>query len=103
MDAIRKKMQSLKSETDHLYANIARYENETKEANDQVNRYECDIRDYGKKIQTYECDFDETNDKLTKTRLIGDEGEGPEDRRGGCQRPFASYHADGGGEQEGRN
>ena len=32
MDAIRKKMQSLKSETDGLYATIAGFENETKEA-----------------------------------------------------------------------
>ena len=32
MDAIRKKMQSLKSETDSLYKTIAGFENETKEA-----------------------------------------------------------------------
>ena len=32
MDAIRKKMQSLESETDGLYKTIAGFENETKEA-----------------------------------------------------------------------
>ena len=32
MDAIRKKMQSLKGETDVLYATIARFEGDTKEA-----------------------------------------------------------------------
>ena len=32
MDAIRKKMQSLKSETDGLYATIDGFENATKEA-----------------------------------------------------------------------
>ena len=39
MDAIRKKMQSLKGETDGLYATIARYEESTKHSNslaDQV-------------------------------------------------------------------
>merc|ERR1712020_866117 len=66
MDAIRKKMQSLKSETDSLYATIARFENETKEANALSDKFDADIRDLGKKIQGYEVDFDETNDKLTK-------------------------------------
>merc|ERR1719414_2633131 len=66
MDAIRKKMQSLKSETDGLYATINKYEMETKEANSQIDKYDCDIRDLGKKIQGYEVEFDETNDKLTK-------------------------------------
>ena len=31
MDAIRKKMQSLKSETDHLYATIKKFEDAKKE------------------------------------------------------------------------
>ena len=66
MDAIRKKMQSLKSETDSLYATIARFEDETKEANALSDKYECDIRDVGKKTQSYEVEFDETMDKLTK-------------------------------------
>ena len=66
MDAIRKKMQSLKSETDQLLTTIARYEADTKDANSKNDQHEADIRDLGKKIQGYECDFDETNDKLTK-------------------------------------
>jgi hypothetical protein len=40
MDAIRKKMQSLKAETEQLYATIRRYEDATKEYTaraDQVN------------------------------------------------------------------
>ena len=39
MDAIRKKMQSLKGETDSLYATIQKFEDATKESNrlaDQV-------------------------------------------------------------------
>merc|ERR1711868_329953 len=67
MDAIRKKMQSLKSETDNLLATIAKFEGETKEANAKCDQHDCDIRDLGKKIQGYEVEFDETNDKLTKT------------------------------------
>ena len=75
MDAIRKKMQSLKGETDSLHATIARYEEETKEASKACDQHECDIRDIGKKIQNYECDFDETNDKLTKVMATLEERE----------------------------
>merc|ERR1719422_2663253 len=60
-------MQSLKSETDQLFATILRHENTAKDANKTTDQYECDIRDLSKKIQTYEVEFDETNDKLTKT------------------------------------
>ena len=67
MDAIRKKMQSLKSETDQLFNTINRLETEAKEANSRNEKCEADIRDLGKKITCYESDFDETNDKLTKT------------------------------------
>ena len=66
MDAIRKKMQSLKSETDQLYATIYKHEQTVKEANSKNDEHEVSIRDLGKKIQTYEVNFDETNDKLTK-------------------------------------
>ena len=55
MDAIRKKMQALKGETDKLLQTIARYENDAKEANDRSDKAECDIRDLGKKTQSYEC------------------------------------------------
>merc|ERR1711881_511244 len=59
-------MQSLKGETDLLYATIARFEGDTKEANALSDKHDADIRDLGKKIQSYEVEFDETNDKLTK-------------------------------------
>ena len=75
MDAIRKKMQSLKSETDVLMATIARFEGDTKESNAQSDVYEADIRDLGKKIQGYECDFDETFDKLNKALTALEEKE----------------------------
>ena len=75
MDAIRKKMQSLKGETDVLYATIARFEGVTKDANAQSDTHEADIRDLGKKITGYESDFDETNDKLIKALTALEEKE----------------------------
>jgi len=75
MDAIRKKMQSLKSETDSLYKTIAGFENDTKEATARADQADCDIRDYGKKVQSLEMGFDETNDKLTKASESLDEAE----------------------------
>jgi len=66
MDAIRKKMQSLKGETEQLYATIEGFEETTREANARADQADCDIRDYGKKVQTLEMNYDETNDKLTK-------------------------------------
>merc|ERR1712029_411930 len=66
MDAIRKKMQSLKSETDGLYATIKKFEDAKKESDRISDQADCDIRDYGKKVHGYEIEFDETNDKLQK-------------------------------------
>merc|ERR1712212_1087515 len=66
MDAIRKKMQSLKSETDQLYSTIAGFEEATREASSRADQADCDIRDFGKKVQNLEMSYDETNDKLTK-------------------------------------
>merc|ERR1712203_1003698 len=63
---IRKKMKSLKDETDGLYAIIKKFEDETKESNSILEQAECDIRDYGKKVHGFEIDFDETLDKLNK-------------------------------------
>merc|ERR1712184_116126 len=66
MDAIRKKMQSIKGETEGLYATIAGFEEATREASARADQADCDIRDLGKKIQNLEMGYDETNDKLTK-------------------------------------
>lgn len=75
MDAIRKKMQSLKGETDNLYATIARFDEVKKEADAMSDQHDCDIRDLGKKIQTYESSFDETNEKLIKCMSLLEEKE----------------------------
>merc|ERR1712149_160176 len=66
MDAIRKKMQSLKAETEQLYATIASFEEATREASARADQADCDIRELGKKVQNLEMGYDETNDKLTK-------------------------------------
>jgi len=66
MDAIRKKMQSLKSETEGLYATIRGFEDAAKEATARADQADCDIRDFGKKVQSLEIAFDETNDKVVK-------------------------------------
>merc|ERR1711962_1079561 len=75
MDAIRKKMQSLKAETDGLYKTIAGFEEATREAVGRADQADCDIRDYGKKVQQLEIGFDETNDKLTKATEALEEAE----------------------------
>merc|ERR1711971_89642 len=75
MDAIRKKMQSLKSETDGLYNTIAGFEEATREAAARADQADCDIRDYGKKVQQLEIGLDETNDKLTKATESLEEAE----------------------------
>jgi len=73
MDAIRKKMQSLKGETDSLYRTIDGFEEATREAAGRADQADCDIRDFGKKVQALEMAFDETNDKLTKaTEALGE-------------------------------
>jgi len=59
-------MQSLKAETDGLYATINRFEDAKKEFDGVSDKADCDIRDYGKKVHGYEIEFDETNDKLQK-------------------------------------
>jgi len=75
MDAIRKKMQSLKGETDGLYATIQKFEDASAASNAVTAQCDCDIRDYGKKVHSLEIDFDETNDKLTKTLEVLEEKE----------------------------
>jgi len=59
-------MQSLKGETEQLYATIASFEEATREATGRADQADCDIRDLGKKVQNLEIAYDETNDKLTK-------------------------------------
>merc|ERR1712241_953341 len=72
-DAIRKKMKSLKDETDQLYAIINKFDEATKESNRVADQADCDIRDYGKKVHGFEIEFDETTDKLNKAQAAYEE------------------------------
>jgi len=75
MDAIRQKMQSLKGETDGLYATIGGFEDDARESAARADQADCDIRDFGKKVQQLEIGFDETNDKLNKANESLEEAE----------------------------
>merc|ERR1712038_1717434 len=91
MDAIRKKMQSLKSETDSLYSIIHNFEEETKEANRRSDQADCDIRDYGKKVHGLEIEFDETCDKLQKaTESLEEEDKKSEENLAGTVTKLAT-------------
>jgi len=69
MDQIRKKMQSLKYETDGMLEETAKLEEITREAEERNNRCECDIRDYSKKIQKLEGSYEETFEQLQKATV----------------------------------
>jgi len=64
MDAIRKKMQSMKAETDDLYQRCSNFTNVAKEANTTCDKLDAEIRDLSKKVQKYECNLEETIEKL---------------------------------------
>ena len=64
MDAIRKKMKSIKDETEGLYAIINKFETETKESNDTLAKAEIELRDLGKKVHNMEVAFEDTIEKL---------------------------------------
>merc|ERR1711872_550825 len=75
MDAIRKKMQSLKAETDQLKQVIQNFEDETAAQVARAEQADMDIRDYGKKCSKLEFDFDETNEQLVKVTATLEEKE----------------------------
>jgi len=68
-------MQSMKVETDDLYAKIAEFERATKEANAISDKYDADIRDTGKKVQKFETNLEETMEKLQASQSKMDEAE----------------------------
>ena len=75
MDAIKKKMQSLKSETDNLLKSISSLEEQAKSADDIAQQCECDIRDISKKITMLESDYDIANDQYNASIIKLDETE----------------------------
>ena len=95
MDAIKKKMQSLKSETDNALARAMQLDSEAREANQRAEKTEehvrwhylqvmqiliflniaWQVRDLQKKMQHLENDLDITIEKLTSTTTKLDEKE----------------------------
>jgi len=75
MDAIRKKMQSMKAETDELYKKITEFEEATTEANTNSDKFDCDIRDLGKKVNKMETNIEETMEKLQLSSIKMEEAE----------------------------
>ncbi len=67
MDAIRKKMQSLKTETDTMTTRADQLEREAAESNKKADKHDADIRDLQKKISGLESKYDETFEKLIQT------------------------------------
>merc|ERR1739848_236188 len=72
MDAIRKKMQSMKFDIDALYQKNAEYEDDIKSSNAISDEYDVQIRDVGKKVETA---FEEIQEKMTASAAKMDEAE----------------------------
>ena len=66
MDAIRKKMQSLRSETDFMTERADCLDREATSANKHADKLDADIRDIQKKIGALEIKYDEAFEKLTQ-------------------------------------
>jgi len=75
MDAIRKKMQSMKFDIDALYAKNAEYEEDIRQSNAISDQFDIQIRDTGKKVQKFETNFEEILEKMTASLAKMDEAE----------------------------
>jgi len=75
MDNIRKKMQSLKYETDAMLQSCHENEQLTKCFNEKADQYEIEIRDLTKKIGKMEGSFEETHENLQKANTKLEEKE----------------------------
>jgi len=75
MDNIRKKMQSLKYETDGMIRSCEDNEIVTKDFNGRADQCDIEIRDLTKKITRLEHSFDETSEKLIKAKASLEEKE----------------------------
>jgi len=75
MDAIRKKMQSLKTETDTMTAAADRFEKEAEISNKKADKHDAEIRDLQKKISQLESKYDDTFEKLQTSTTKDEEKE----------------------------
>merc|ERR1712179_599192 len=68
-------MQSIKAETDELYAKIEEMQESTREANSESERFDMDIRDTGKKVGKFETNLEEVMEKMMASAAKMDEAE----------------------------
>jgi len=68
-------MQSMKAETDELYAKIDELEEATKDANSTSANFDSDIRDTGKKVGKFETNLEEIIEKMMQSSAKMDEAE----------------------------
>merc|ERR1712117_337512 len=66
MDAIRKKMQTMKFDCDDMYAKIADLEQSIRDANGESDRFDADTRDTGKRVQKLETGLEEVMQSAAK-------------------------------------
>merc|ERR1711983_381394 len=67
--------QSIKAETDEMYAKINELQDATREANADSDRFDADIRDTGKKVQKFETNLEEIMEKMMQSSAKMDEAE----------------------------
>jgi len=75
MDNIRKKMQTLKYETDGMLRSCSELDEITKDYNARADQCDCDIRDLTKKITKMEHSYDETFENVLKANTALEEKE----------------------------
>jgi chromosome segregation ATPase len=73
MESIRKKMASLKIETDQLLQQASTLEAESSANNAKSDKCDCDIRDLQKKMSNIDGRFEECFEKLIKTQTTEEE------------------------------
>jgi len=64
MDAIRKKMQSMKAEIDEMYEKVKEFEDLTSSHNKVSDGLDAEMRDLSKKVQRFEARLEETTEAL---------------------------------------
>jgi len=75
MDAIRKKMQTMKFDIDGLYEKNEDFGRTIKERDETSANYDIQIRDTGKKVQKFETSLEEIIEKMQASAVKMDEAE----------------------------
>merc|ERR1739838_32463 len=84
MDAIRKKMFSMKAETDDYYRKINNFEETKKNYDGESDKFDADVRDFSKKVQKLESAMDECLENLVATNSKEEEARNSEVKLANC-------------------